>query len=198
MKSRLVALLVFLASVCAAQPPQAPGYWAWMGGRALVSNVAPVYGTKFQFAPGNWPGQRDGAVTWTDKNGRFWLFGGSRGSLVSCANYLNDLWAFDPKLGAHGQWAWMGGTKPVTCVNNTSLVSAGAYGTEYQFADGNLPYGRSNATTAVDSAGRLWLFSGFAADSGLSLWSLGDLWVFYPAKGAHGQWAWMGGDRAAS
>ena len=37
------------------------------------------------------PPRRD-AVSWTDKNGNFWLFGGS----VSGFNYLNDLWVSTP------------------------------------------------------------------------------------------------------
>jgi hypothetical protein len=42
-------------------------------------------------AASNVPGARDSAVSWTDKNGNFWLFGGS-GSV----GFFNDLWSYQP------------------------------------------------------------------------------------------------------
>ena len=35
-----------------------------------------TYGTKGVAAPGNVPGAREGAVSWTDASGNLWLFGG--------------------------------------------------------------------------------------------------------------------------
>ena len=56
--------------------------WTWMGGGNLLPDggydggLPGVYGTLGVAAPGNIPGGREGAATWTDKNGNLWLFGG--------------------------------------------------------------------------------------------------------------------------
>lgn len=55
--------------------------WTWMGGSSALpksANGLPgVYGTLGVAATGNSPGSRDGAATWVDTNGNFWLFGGT-------------------------------------------------------------------------------------------------------------------------
>jgi len=162
----------------------AHGEWAWMGG-GYGNQAVSVYGTKYQFAPGNNPGPRCGlpvetgepCVTWTGSDGRFWIFSGNGGG------YGDELWVFDQSQGAHGEWAWMGGGKG-------SSEAAGVFGTEYQFAEGTHPPERASAFSWTDDAGRLWLFGGF---SGVDWTFYNDLWVFDPAIGAHGEWAWMGG-----
>ena len=50
------------------------------------------YGTLEAPAPGNVPGGRSGASSWTDGSGRFWLFGGYVYSPKS--GYHNDLWVY--------------------------------------------------------------------------------------------------------
>jgi hypothetical protein len=52
-----------------------PSPWFWKGG-SNVPNAPGVYGTQGVAAAGNVPGARQGAVTWTDGAGNFWLFGG--------------------------------------------------------------------------------------------------------------------------
>jgi hypothetical protein len=52
------------------------GPWISVGGSN--ENGAPgVYGIKGASSAGSVPGARDGAVTWTDAAGNFWLFGGT-------------------------------------------------------------------------------------------------------------------------
>src|ERR1019366_3690147 len=51
------------------------GEWTWMSG-ANVGNQVGTYGTQGTPAPGNVPGARYSALTWTDPSGNFWLFGG--------------------------------------------------------------------------------------------------------------------------
>src|SRR4029077_5819335 len=51
------------------------GEWTWMSG-ATTTHQSGTYGTQGTAAPGNVPGARGSAVTWTDKSGNFWLFGG--------------------------------------------------------------------------------------------------------------------------
>jgi len=49
--------------------------WAWMGGSKTEATWA-VYGNVGVPASSSTPGSRIQAVTWTDGNGNFWLFGG--------------------------------------------------------------------------------------------------------------------------
>ena len=152
-----LCLIVVFAFSNDASAQRSAGDWAWMGGDNSESSwISPTYGTEYQFAPQNWPGSREESATWTDANGRFWLFGGPGGTL----SLLNDLWVFDRARGAHGEWAWMGGS-PGTC----NFGCSGVYGTEYQFADTNIPGSRSSEAAWVDSTGRLWLFGGSGYDA---------------------------------
>jgi hypothetical protein len=168
----------------------AHGRWAWISGLSTItgSGLPGVFGNLGVFSDSNAPGGRQGAAAWIDANGKLWLFGGYGPALLGASVYqgeINDLWQFDPALGAHGQWAWMGGTK--------NLSPSGVYGTQGQFQDANLPGGRQNAAAWADLDGHLWLFGGWGNDSGGNLVNLNDLWEFKPALGTHGQWAWMGG-----
>jgi len=170
------------------------GQWAWMGGNNTASEdpIGPpgIYGTQYQFAPANIPGARDSAVTWTDPSGRLWLFGGVGYDSAGAIGDLNDLWMFDANLGAHGEWAWMGGSDTAS----PNLIGPpGVYGTEYQFAATNTPGARDSAVTWTTPDGRLWLFGGSGFDSlGIDGY-LNDLWAFDPSRGSNGEWAWMGG-----
>ena len=100
--------------------PSAPGEWTWMGGSSTVPRqlgAQPgVYGTLGTAAPGNVPGGREYALSWTDRNGNLWLFGGLLSSTQE--NYFNDMWKFDP---ATGQWAWFSGSS--TIGSNCSVIS---------------------------------------------------------------------------
>ena len=172
------------------------GEWAWMGGSQTASSAqfacdpssAPS-GIEFQFADPNSPGHRAGSVTWTDQSGKLWLFGGAGCVSAGFAQDMDDLWVFDPSQGAHGEWAWMGGS--------SSYFVSGLYGAEYQFAASNIPGARDSAVSWIDSSGRLWLFGGVGYDSAGNRGELNDLWVFDPFQGAHGEWAWMGGSNLA-
>jgi hypothetical protein len=63
--------------------------WTWMDGSNTGTQQGPsgVYGTLGVPAATNVPGGRDSAVSWTDSNGNFWLFGGDS---------FNDLWRYQP------------------------------------------------------------------------------------------------------
>ena len=99
------------------------GQWTWMSGSDSIDQLG-VYGTLGTPAPGNTPGARAESVSWTDRDGKLWLFGGT-GFSASGWGVLNDLWKYDPGIG---QWSWMGG-------------SDGTLGTP---APGNTPGARSN------------------------------------------------------
>jgi hypothetical protein len=101
---------------------------------------------------------------------------------------LNDLWEFNPSTS---QWAWMGGSS--TAGSNDGRP--GVYGTLGTPAAGNVPGGRSGASSWTDSSGNLWLFAGGGNDANNNLGYLNDLWEFSPSTN---QWAWMGGSNVLS
>jgi hypothetical protein len=176
--------------------------WTWIAGSSTVGSNGGqpgVYGTQYVFAPTNVPGGRGGASTWTDGSGNFWLFGGYGYDSAGNDGDLNDLWEFNPSLpnsatGTNGEWAWMGGSKTLTCEGVTGCFQNGVYGTQYTYASTNVPGSRWGASSWIDSSGNLWLFGGQGYDDGTTGggW-LSDLWEFNLSDGAHGGWVWMGG-----
>ena len=169
------------------------GEWAWMGGSstvpALFSGRSGVYGTLGKAAATNVPGGRYGAESWTDASGNFWLYGGNGTDSTGAQGYLNDLWKFDPTLGAHGEWAWVGGSNQVG--NNGG--QPGVYGTLGAAAAPNIPGGRDAGVGWTDASGSFWLFGGFGIDSTGAQGYLNDMWKFDPKLGPAGEWSWMGG-----
>jgi N-acetylneuraminic acid mutarotase len=150
--------------------------WTWMGGSNSVGSSnggqPGVYGTLGTPAPGNIPGGRYEAASWTDSSGNLWLFGGYGLDTGGQLGYLNDLWEF---IASSKQWAWMGGS------NGDS--QPGVYGTLGTPAPGNIPGGRYESASWSDSSGNFWLFggSGYAGN---------DLWKFNPSTR---EWTWMAG-----
>jgi len=155
--------------------------WAWMGGSTTEFNQPGVYGTLGKPAAGNLPGSRMYAVSWTDKEGNLWLFGGN--GCDSTGNYgsLNDLWEFNTSTS---EWTWMGGS------NTISGGKSSVYGKPGTLAAGNFPGSRSAASGWTDSNGNFWLFGGGGYDSAGNSGILNELWEFNPSTN---QWAWMGG-----
>ena len=76
------------------------------------------------------------------------------------------------------EWVWMGGSSTVPGAN---AGQAGAYGTLGTAAAGNLPGGRTLASTWTDSSGNLWVFGGDSADPNGVGAALNDLWKFNPS-----------------
>jgi hypothetical protein len=158
---------------------QGTGEWGWITGSDLDYQAA-VYAARGVAAPANTPGYGCCSMpAWTDKSGNFWL----SGSL-----YSNDFWKFNPGLGSHGEWAWMGG------IQGTSNVAIpGVYGDLGAPSSDNVPGERLQSVTWTDASGNLWLFGGYGADVNGTTGLLNDIWMFYPALGEFGEWAWMGG-----
>ena len=165
--------------------------WTWMQGSSTVPNGCygcilgqpSVPGTLGVPAQGNTPGGLSGAVTWPDKNGNLWLFGGWGYTPNGGAGFPNDLWEFNPSTN---QWAWMGGDKTF----GGSFPFYGTYGDLGKPAAGNFPGWRWSEATWTDASGNFWLFGGQGyAASGVE-GMLNDLWEFNPSTN---QWAWMGG-----
>ena len=152
--------------------------WTWMSGEK-DANSPGRYGILgiplFQH-----PGARENAVSWTDQQGNFWMFGGS-GYVAddSQLGLLNDLWKYTPSLNT---WTWIGGTD--------NLNQEGRYGSIRTPSRNNYPGGRFLSAGWIDNDGNLWLFGGFGyaeEDNG----ALNDLWRYSPGSE---EWTWMKGD----
>jgi N-acetylneuraminic acid mutarotase len=183
--------------------------WAWIGGniatscatnpsgtRACSQSQPGVYGTLGTPAAENTPGGRQGASSWIDNKGNFWIFGGYGLDANGTAGQtiLNDLWQFNPSTN---EWTWMSGSNTVSnnCfawdVGETSCAQPSVYGTLGVPAAGNTPGSREDATTWTDSKGDFWLFGGWSFDvaNGVQYY-FDELWEFDPSTN---KWAWMGG-----
>ena len=157
--------------------PIAAGEWTWMSG----SNT-PSAGGVYVAANGGAltvPGARIGAVSWTDSSGNMWLFGGVGFDSVGTDGELNDLWEFNPTAKT---WTWISGSETANAV--------GVYGTQGAAAASNVPGGRQNAVSWIDSRGDLWLFGGNGFDGSGKEGFLNDLWKFNPTSM---EWAWVSG-----
>ena len=161
--------------------------WAWMGGSSAVGSSGGqpgVYGTLGAPAPGNVPGGREFASSWTDSSGHLWLFGGAGKDANDTEGNLNDLWEFNP---TSNEWVWMSGSKTV----GSSGGQPGVYGTLGTPAAGNTPGGRDDATSWTDGSGNLWLFGGYGA----GFVDFNDLWEFNPSTQ---EWTWMAGSNTVN
>jgi N-acetylneuraminic acid mutarotase len=174
--------------------------WTWMGGDTVtagdpgINNFQPsggAYGTQGAPAPNNTPGQRIGAVSWTDRSGNFWLFGGG-GNIQKEFGSLNDLWEYNPTTN---EWTWISGSNTFTCTPGAAYCGTNpVYGTLGVSSPQNLPGGRSDASGFMDADGNFWLFGGIGIDVTGSGASLNDLWKFDLSTR---QWTWMGGPNTA-
>jgi N-acetylneuraminic acid mutarotase len=152
--------------------------WTWVSGSSQP-NQPGVYSTLGTAETSNTPGARNEVVSWTDRSGNFWLFGGFGPQInpYGNGNTFNDLWKFDPTTE---MWTWMSGS-------NAANV-AGTYGTKGMASTSNVPGSRAGASGWIDSKGNLWLYGG---SSNLKiLGDLADLWEFSPATN---EWMWVAG-----
>lgn len=163
----------FLNDVWMYKPSQ--DVWVWVSGDKIPDQ--PGRYAKRGFSSENKPGARRGALSWTDSDGNFWLFGGYGVDVEGNKGRLNDLWQYIPDKG----WAWMSGDKVAE--------RFGRYGTLQQPSKDDFPGAREGATGWIDNAGNLWMFGGEGrGEDGSGV--LNDLWVFNPNNHL---WIWMGG-----
>ena len=147
--------------------------WTWMGGSYTTTSnscSAGTYGTLGTPSASNLPGGRDGASVWTDKYGRFWMFGGYGCDSAGTLGNLGDLWMFDP---SQNEWTWIDGSN---LVNPT-----GTYGSLGVPAQNNVPGGRTASPTWTGSDGTQWLFGGYLSEPNNQFNLYTDLWAFAPA-----------------
>jgi N-acetylneuraminic acid mutarotase len=148
--------------------------WTWVSG-SDTGNQTGVYGTKGTPSPTNIPGARVNSISWIDTSGNLWLFGGSGYDSNGYTDYLNDLWKYDGT-----NWTWMSGSDTG---NQT-----GVYGTKGTPSATNIPGGRNNSISWIDTSGNLWLFGGDGYDSNGSTGRLNDLWKYDGTN-----WTWVSG-----
>lgn len=141
--------------------------WTWIGG-SPIAEQDPIYGTKGESSPSNFPGARETSATWTDNSGNFWLFGGDR---------HDDLWRFDIN---NSEWTWISGSK--------QLDQESVFGEKGIESDTIYPGSRRYSMFATDSKGNFWLFGGYRY--GTNKGHLGDLWMFNVKTQ---NWTWEGG-----
>ena len=141
----------------------ATNMWTWVNGSDALNAVG-VYGTRNIPATSNVPGARERAISWTDKNGNLWLYGG----LMNGGSDFSDLWEYSPAIN---MWTWVSGS--------ISSNVAGVYGTQGTPSNSDFPGSRTDAARWIDNTGNLWLFGGAQQDSaGNGL--LNDLWRYQP------------------
>lgn len=173
-KQLLIAgwMVILLTGISISTSNAQAGQWAWMGGDTL-GNYAGSFGVQGVPSPTNWPQGIYEGSEWTDRNGKFWQYGGG-----TSFGWNDNLWMFDP---ATGLWTWMSG-------NGAGGAGAPVYGTQGVAAPGNTPGGRGRTSaTWVDLAGNLWLYGG-VGNAG----NMGDLWKYDINTNL---WAWMKGSQ---
>lgn len=137
--------------------------WTWAAGNSYAGTYfspagygqAGVYDNVGIPDPGNTPGSRTQATSWTDAHGNLWLFGGQGFDSNGNEGGLNDLWEFDR---TRWLWAWMGGSE--IAQGPDGGVTYGPYrnpSTQTQ------PGATANAAGWTDTNGNLWQFGGYRA-----------------------------------
>lgn len=151
--------------------------WTWVSGSNSADQRG-FYGTKGISDSYNVPGARLSAVSWIDSSGNLWLFGG-RGYGSTTFGNLNDLWKYNP---ATNQWTWVSGSD--------NAYEPGRYGLKGIANPSNVPGGREEAVSWIDSSDSLWLFGGEVLNSDSVFVMLNDLWKY---DSATNQWTWLSG-----
>jgi N-acetylneuraminic acid mutarotase len=152
--------------------------WTWESG-SENRDASGLYGTKRAADPSNVPGGRQGAVSWMDPLGRFWLFGGLGRDSAGGIGWLNDLWEYDPTART---WMWVSGSDQVN--------HKGSYGIQNTPAPANVPGARAWATSWRQPNGDLWIFGGLGYDAAVGGGTLNDLWKFNLTTM---EWTWVSG-----
>lgn len=147
--------------------------WTWMGGSSNL-NQASIYGTKGVSGTGA-PGARSRAISWSDKQGNFWLFGGEIG-----ADNLRDLWKYDGT-----NWTWVSGDGNLDRGGNYNLMGVPS--------PSSMPGARDGGVGWSDSNGNIWIFGGYGYDVNGAIGYLNDLWKFDGSN-----WTWISGSQIAS
>jgi alpha-tubulin suppressor-like RCC1 family protein len=144
--------------------------WAIISGSGNLNVTAGSWGTMGITDPTNQPSARAIAAAWLDKQGNFYIFGGSGFDSFDNWAHLRDLWMFNPTTS---NWTWVAGS-------NIGDESA-TFGT-LRVADlNNWPAGfctdGCSPAIATNKDGQMWLSGGYGnALGGRS----NALWTYIP------------------
>jgi hypothetical protein len=149
--------------------------WTWVSGSKSPGANGTYTGLGIP-SVANTPGARFRPVSWTDRSGNLWLFGGEgeqitwSGTTGTVNSYLlNDLWMFNP---SNKTWTWVSGSNTANAFGN--------YGTLGTPSASNVPGARDASSSWIDRNGDLWLFGGTGYALGAPLGTLNDLWLYHP------------------
>ena len=146
--------------------------WTWVSGTKGVYEKG-VYGPKGSFDSNYTPGVRSEALSWSDKEGNFYLFGGVAYDVSGTRGGSNQIWKFNGK-----EWAWIHGDSTANPTPHRVKIGAAS---KY-----NRPGWMANPTGAVDALGNFWLFGGYGLDkNGEKTGFLQDLWKFDGTNWTH-------------
>ena len=157
--------------------PQA-GSRTWTSGSDAIDQMG-VYGDLAVPDPANVPGGRYEALAWVGSDGFFWLLGGDGLDFSGYRGKLNDLWKYDPETF---EWTWVDGGK----IFNVS----GEYGDLNTPSTSGGPGGRYGAVSWISPDGMVWIFGGYAIDSGSAEGWINDLWKY---DSPNASWTWLSG-----
>jgi hypothetical protein len=168
-----ICCLCFTISIAEAGYAQA-GKWIWMKGDSTFYSWYNKGTIGIEADSVHPPAIYNGAG-WTDKEGKFWLFGGlTYDSNDFHAEYFAWTWKFNPETN---NW---------TCVKKDNIISGfGTYGNLGIPNINNYPSSRTPASLWKDSSGMIWIFGGVAA-----LGYYNDTWRYNPSTN---EWTWMKG-----
>jgi hypothetical protein len=123
------------------------GQWTWMGGDSVYNSVAQRGNLGVPSVNYN-PGARYEAMTFTDTQNNFWLYGGQL-NVSGVAHWYSDLWKYDPSTG---EWTWVKGPSAydVPAVPGTVGVPSSL----------NNPPAIMAACSWSDPFNNLWIFGG--------------------------------------
>ena len=148
--------------------------WTWIRGDTL-KNSSGNYGVLNVANNNNTPASRTSALSWEDKNGGLFLYGGfGLFNTAIAARNLNDTWYFDGN-----NWIWKSGAP------SKNSISFGEKGIA---AASNQPSVHYGGVTWQDNKGDLWLFSGEGRNSYYSIDLYNNMW-----KWDGSNWTWMNG-----
>ncbi len=156
--------------------------WTWVSGNNSA-DVYGIYGEKGTPDINNYPGARQGAISWKDADDNLWLFGGE-GFATSDSGYLNDLWMFNISSKI---WTWVSG--------NFTSNQYGYYGIKGEAASTNYPRARYNSISQIDLDNNLWLIGGYGKAETGSNGYLNDLWMFNISSET---WTWVSGNETTN
>ena len=147
--------------------------WTWLGGQS-VDKSGKYNGRNA------WPGSRDRAACWLNRDGDIIMFGGNGfGILPGKDGSLNDMWLYTRDTG---KFAYIGGSAEVD-----QLAVFGPLGVTSERA---LPGGRELASIWQLPNGDVWMFGGSGYASAKKEQALNDIWRWRETG-----WAWFGGNQ---